>query len=328
MTRQRYRTPFGFHTAYCGGRRGLYGWEANETTSRAKSELKARLEVLMIQRSLTELWGADAPQKIRQVIRYDLEERAAAESDDSILESLKQQSSTESHFFHALNRVLEAKLPDVCESIFEDLCVGAKVVVWGLSRESIELATDAIERMAKSREYSALMRQLKLGIWATHGDAGENMRHEAALEFRRHDGPAVILATMDCMPEGISLGPVMVNGVLRPGATIEHFIQIHYNPTTMIQAENRPILKDGVEKVRIVYHIAAGTREERLEQTVLPKVETLAAMMNTDAAEDILSAFVAGKNSLKDLLASLVDCMPVDAESDLDLNLEDVSSET
>jgi hypothetical protein len=322
MARERYRTPFGFHTAYCGGRRGIYGWEANDTTSRARTELKARLEVLMIQRSLTELWGADAPQKIRQVIRYDLEERAAIAGDESILDALKQQARAESHFFHALNRVLEAKLPDVCESIFEDLCVGAKVVVWGLSRESVELATDAIEKMAKSREYSALMRQLKLGVWATHGDAGENMRHEAALEFRQHDGPAVIVATMDCMPEGISLGPVKVDGVLRPGASIEHFMQIHYNPTTMIQAENRPILKDGVEKVRIVYHIAAGTREERLEQTVLPKVETLAAMMNTDAADDILSAFAAGRTSLNDLLNSLVDAMPENTASDIDLTEE------
>ena len=319
MARERYRTPFGFHTAYCGGRRGIYGWEANDTGLRAKTELKSRLEVLMIQRSLTELWGADAPQKIRQVIRYDLDEKATT-TDDSIVEAAKKLN--EGHFFHALNRVLEAKLPEVCESIFEDLCVGAKVVVWGLSRESVELATDAIERTAKSREYAALMRQLKLGIWATHGDAGENMRHEAALEFRRHQGPGVIVATMDCMPEGISLGPIAVDGKLRAGASIEHFIQIHYNPTTMIQAENRPILKDGVDKVRIIYHIAAGTREERLEQTVLPKVETLAAMMNTDAADDILAAFAANRTSLRDLLSSLVDSMPVDTASDIDLTEE------
>lgn len=320
MSRQRYRTPFAFHVAYCFGHRGTYGWEANGTSERAKTELKARLDAVMIQRPLSALWGPSTPKKPRQVIRYDFE--PDAKIDEVFREA--QAAQSEGHLFKALDRVLELKLDDMGESIFEDVCVGRKVVCWGLTRNSVEVACDAFENLSKSREYATLMRQINLGIWATHGDASEAKRHEAAMEFRMHKGAGIFLATMDCMPEGISLGPIHVDTPqgqeLRAGAEVEHFMQLHYSATTMLQAENRPVLKDMISVLPIIYHVAMGSREERQERKLIPQIETLDALTNTESTGELMAAFKDGKRSLEEMLAEMIDAMPVEASSAFDFS--------
>lgn len=294
------RKPFKFHVAYCDGHTGEYGWVADGCSERGKTELKRRLDRLMIRHARAEMWK-DTPPKTRQTIRLNVG------LDDELPILGTPGDVQETHLFAALEQTLHYKMPAVCDGVISDLGVGEKTIVWVLTRESVEIATSALEEATENPKVSSLMRQENVRIWATHGEASTKARNQLAAAYREHKGAGVIVATMDSMPESISLY----------GATTEHYAQIHYMPGPMVQSENRPYLK-GTSRLHIMYYLAMKTVDERVARKVLPRVEVMANLLEEQDASDMQSILKEErKESLRDYIARLCEGTPDDGIVDM-----------
>lgn len=303
------RKPWSFGNAYCSAFRDEYGWNWDGRSDRADTELKRRLQHIMIRHDRKEIWK-DTPAKTRQTIRLDV-----GASDD--MTKAAKRLVRETHLFSALERTLELKKVDIVENVMEGLGSGEKAVVWVLSRASVEIMAEAIEKAAGSRAYAPLMREMKLRIWATHGEAPVKMRTDICREYVLHQGAAIIIATMDSLPESVSLF----------GATTEHYAQLHYMAGPMVQSENRPYLKE-TSKLHIIYYIAQGTVDERMEALVLPRVETLAALVEESDAMGISSALAKeSEESFDDFIKRLTQNMSAESHADFDDTIEESEDE-
>lgn len=291
---------YGYASHNCDYQTDEYGWTADGTTERAKTELVKRLNLVKIQRPRDVIW-ANTPPKTRTVIRLDVD----APDEETGLKSIRKER-TEGSLFAALERTLDLKMDDICESVIDGLGAGEKAVVWCLTRASVESLTEALEKAINNRQVATLMRQQKVRLWATHGEADVKARNQLAATFREHQGACVLVATMDSMPESISLA----------GAHTEHFAQLHHLPGAMFQAENRPYHID-VRGLSIIYYIAKKTVDERVERLVLPRVEMLEKLAGESDAIGMRAAFEKGekKETLADFIARLCDDMPEDGRA-------------
>lgn len=293
------RDPIRFHRAYCDGKIGTEGyWEADGRSDRADDELVKRLGLVMIKRERDVIWK-DTPPKTRHMVYVDV-----GIKDD--VNTLVKRLTNETHLFKALERTLEYKTDTICEKVIEECLSREKAIIWVLTRESVEIMTSAFEKACDNREVRSALRNAKLRIWATHGEADVKARFDIAAQFRNHQGAGVIIATMDSLPESISLF----------GASTEHYAQLHFLSGPMEQSENRPYLK-GTSKLAIYYYIAKETVDERMVNIVIPRLI---------AAERIGGSKDAGATSLifgpkkeegfMDFVARLTRSGPEDAEVD------------
>lgn len=298
------RKPFAFHVRYAGGHKNALGyWEADGRTELAETELVKRLSLVMIKRPRDVIWK-DTPPKTRQVVRLDV---GTKEDQIKTLEKL----ADERHLFKALEKTLIAKVDAICENVLESLGAGEKCLVWVLTRESVEIMTQALEKATSAKDVTTLMKQQRVRIWATHGEADVKVRNEVARDFREHGGAGVLIATMDSLPESISLF----------GATTEHYAQLHYLSGPMEQSENRPYLKD-TSRLHIIYYIAKGTIDERMENIVLPRLMTADKIGASRDAEATAKAFEKQGESFADFISRLTANMPDDG--DIEINEDDV----
>lgn len=283
------RSPYSFFNYFCKGGLDENGYyQADGKDPRADTELVERLATFMIKRPRSVIWK-DVPEKTRQVIRMDC---GGADNAKALLKA-----KSEKKLYAALEKTLVLKLPEICDNVIEGLGAGEKSVVWCLTRKSVEMTAQALEKATEKNTVRTLMREQNVAIWATHGDADIKSRHNLAQTFREHKGAGVIIATMDSMPEAISLF----------GATVEHYAQMHYLPGPMAQTENRPYLR-GSTKLHIIYYVAVGTIDEHLERLVLPRAEAMATITGDQDAMALGAAMTAGEKeeeSLDDFFARL-----------------------
>lgn len=291
------RSPFKFHRAYCdGGPDELGYWQADGRSERADTELVDRLGLLMIKRDRAIIWK-DTPPKQRQVVYLDA---GVVDNVDSIAKKL----SNERDLYAALERTLEFKVEAICERVMEELLVGEKAVIWVLTRESVEIMTSAMEKECAARDVVTRLREVNCRIWATHGDADVKTRNTVAREYREHKGAGVIIATMDSLPESISLF----------GATTEHYAQLHFLSGPMEQSENRPYLKN-TSKLHIFYYIAKGTVDERMVNIVIPRLIAADKVGSSKDAGATAAAFGTAKDeTFEDFIARLTANVPEDGQ--------------
>lgn len=289
------RMPFRYGSRYCSAFRDAYGWNWDGRSDLADTELKQRLKWIMIKRKRSEIW-AETPPKTRATIRLDVGDKAD-------WRKLDVNMPDERHLFQALEATLELKLDAIIENVIEGLGAGEKCIVWVLTRPSVEIMADALEKATEARDVCTLMVAQNVRIWATHGEADIKSRNQTAAAFREHEGAGVIVATMDSMPEAISL----------LGATTEHYAQMHFLPGPMFQSENRAYAKD-VSHLHIIYYVAIGTVDERIETLVIPRIETMEALAGEDDAAGTLAAFEKKKESFREMLDRLLKNMPEDGK--------------
>lgn len=254
----------------------------------------------MIKRPREVIWK-DTPPKTRQIIRLDVDGKG--KSDDK---KLFKQLPSEATYFKALEATLKLKTDAICENVIDGLGSGERCIIWVLTRESVELMTLALEEATEKRHVAPLMRREKCRIWATHGEAQVKSRHDIAKEFRDHDGGGCIIATMDSMPESISLY----------GASVEHYAQLHYLPGPMVQSENRPYLKE-TSKLHIIYWVARETIDEKVLADVLPRIEAMDKITGDSDAGSIGLVLEKKQEALSDMWSRLFSSGPDDGDVDL-----------
>lgn len=292
------RLPFAFHSRYCDGHKDDYGWKADGRTHFADTELPARLSYVKIQRPRSQIL-VNMPPKVRQTIRIDdtrPSKRVArfSSGDDNTGKITKLLKST-----------FEAKVDTVVENVVGEIAQGEKVVVFTLLRQSAERLAKAIEKEAKKSENRTRMREVDLKIWLAHGDASTQARFEMARTFREHGGAGVFVTTIDAVQVAVSL----------KGASSVHFAELHWQPSAMLQAEDRPY-EVGVAGLNIVYYIVRGSVDEHIEQVILPKVDTLARVVAEKGATEMNDALAGNtQESLEQLLTSLTAHLKLREES-------------
>lgn len=294
------RTPFAFHRAYCEGHKSEYGWVADGRSPRADTELEPRLGRLTIKHDRAEYWK-NTPPKVRQTKRIDI--GAKPEEGDALAKRLP----SETHLFKALEATLEKKVDDIVQGVMEELGAGEKCVIWVLTRESVEIMAKALERATENKDARTLMRQKNLRLLATHGEASVKVRHDLAATFRKHKGASALIATMDSMPESISLF----------GATTAHYAQLHYLPGPMEQTENRPYL-EATARCHLIYYVAKYTVDEHVLRILLPRLEAAAKIAkNKDSGAIQKSLDQQKKESYLEVIARLTRRVPDDAVADI-----------
>lgn len=296
MARAAKRLPFAFHKRYCDGHKSEYGWVADGRSDLAETELAKRLELLMIKRDRSVIWK-DTPPKMYDVIRIE-----TGVKDEKIVGRLANETS----LFKELEKTLEFKIEAICEKVMPELIVGEKTIIWTLTRSSVDIMADAMEKETSSKDVSARMRETRCRIWATHGDASVKTRFDIATDFREHKGSGVLIATMDSIPDSISLF----------GATTEHYAQLHYLPGPMEQTANRPYL-EGVSRLHIFYYIAKGTIDEHMERLLLPRLMTADKIGKSGDAVAQAAVFSKKKETFQDFIARLTANMPDEGEISL-----------
>jgi hypothetical protein len=283
------RLPFMFHARYCEGHRDDYGWRADGRSFYADAELPHRLKVFQIKRPRSEILAA-MPPKVRQAIRID-----DSRSSSSKVPRFGKEESTAGRITKLLKGTFDVKVESVVENVLGELANEGKVVVFTLLRESAEKIAKALEKESRKKENSTRMQQVDCKIWLAHGDASTQARFAMARSFREHQGAGVFVTTIDAVQVAVSL----------KGAQSVHFAEMHWQPSAMLQAEDRPY-EVGVTGLNILYYLVRGSVDEHIEQVVLPKVETLARVVDERTAVDVKNALLKDtEESVDDLLASL-----------------------
>lgn len=269
------RPHFDFDVAYCGGgfqtvqsKRGdgptqVRYWSRKGLNRTNLPELQSRLSVLMWGRPRSEIQPY-MPPKTRQLVRVEVDGQAPIKVGGA------------KGIAAGLRKTCSLKQPKVIEAVLDELAEGNKTIVYTFLRVNAESAAKALEARAKSREWAGRMKQSNLRIWLVHGDLSPEQRFKQAEAFREWQGAAVWIATMDSVPGMISL----------KGATTVHFLDLHHDPTTMLQAEERSY-EEGTTGLAVQFYIAAGTIDEHAVAILLPKLEQLEAIMRDKNAGDL-----------------------------------------
>jgi SNF2 family DNA or RNA helicase len=280
--------PFAFHSRYCLGFKDTYGWKADGRSPLADTELVERLEYIKIQRSRSEILK-DMPAKIRQVIRVDEDAKAKKAA-----AARAKAGANEGRLMRLLKQTSAHKRDAVVENVVAELAAGSKCVVFTLLRESADKMSKALEKAIQSKDVATRMREVRANIWTTHGDASPQVRFELARSFREHDGAGVFIATIDSVQVAVSL----------KGATSVHFADLHWQPSAMLQAEDRPY-EVGTTGLTIVYYVVRGSVDEHIEAVVLPKIETLARLVAEEGASAMKGAFAGPEESADAIYARM-----------------------
>jgi SNF2 family DNA or RNA helicase len=288
------RLPFTFHAYWAEGHKDDYGWKADGRSPKCDTELKERLSMFKIQRPRSMILS-QMPPKSRQVVRIDAgdvgSKKPRGTNDEVRLASL-------------LKKTVDAKVDTVTENVISELGEGSKCVVFVYLRESAVKMGKAVEAACKKHDVKARMREVDTKIWTVHGDTSPQARFEMARAFREHPKAGVFIATIDSVQVAVSL----------KGASSVHFADLHWQPAALLQAEDRPY-EVGTTGLSIIYYIVRGSVDEHIEAIVLPKVRTLAEVVNEKGADELRAALAHGVG--KENLAQIIKAMMKDVDTDL-----------
>jgi len=164
--------------------------------------------------------------------------------------------------------------------------------------QPLQTATAFAQELAatikNARKAPARLRELNTTVWCVTGETNAKGRFDQAAAFCVWGGPGVFVATIDAVQVAISL----------KGAIAVHFADLHYDPSAMLQAEDRPN-EEGVGGLAVVYWVLNGSIDEHTISVVLPKVETLEAVMSEPDAVSMKAALSRPDESLNEIVARL-----------------------
>jgi hypothetical protein len=280
-----------FMARYCEGHKAQYGFSAKGRSIYAETELVRRLKHVMIKRPRAEIFE-HVPPKPRSVVRLDI---------DGVRQYVPGMKSRTA-LADMIRELADAKRDLVMPQLIGELAEGNKIIVFTYHVPSAKKAFKALESAIARGKYKARLAEVNTRAWLATGvprdraDEPEELdvdiedksawarsskaRHELARTFREHPGAGVIVATIDAMQVAISL----------KGAQSVHFLDLHWSPGAMAQAEDRPYSHD-IKDLSIVYYVARKSVDDHIEAEVLPKVETLARLAREKGAEAMLEAF-------------------------------------
>lgn len=286
------RKWFKFTIRYANAHKGEHGWVYNGFSIYAETELPRRLIGTKIQRQRSEIL-AQMPPKQRIVHRIEqsattAKALASAARNGGALDRVK--------ITKLLGQTGAVKRDEVVANVMDQLSAGNKVIVYTLLTSSAERLHKELNKAAAKREWAPRMRQENLKTWMVHGNnVAADKRYHVARAFRDHPGAALLVATIDSMQVGLDLS----------GATNVHFAELHYSPAAAQQAEDRPYKPGITQGLTVEYYIVRSSIDERIEETLMPKLFAQEAAVAEPAAADMRAAFAGPEEDEDEIFARL-----------------------
>ena len=287
------RPHFTFDVRHCaGGKTGFNNtWQAKGATN--VEELRKRLSYFMLKRERKDIMR-HCPPKTRQVIRLEV---------DAPSVQLSRRGGAKSGIAAALRATAEIKVPFVVDNVLAEMSEGNKVIVFTYLKANAERLAKAIADGCKKGEMGARMKAVLAKVWLVHGGVSSDARFKMAQAFREWTGAGAIVATIDSMQVALSL----------KGAASVHFADLHYDPSALLQAEDRPF-DEGIGGLTILYYIVRGTVDEHVISVVIPKMETLEQVVSERGATEFREALVGKRDDsqlAEEIWARMLKCVEV-----------------
>lgn len=206
------------------------------------AELGERLEPVMLRRTASDV-ALQLPSKTRQMVHVDVPAKARLSS--------KQPSQAELR--RLLDAAADAKLPEALALVLGHLQEGAKVVAFTHRRSVAEWLCDSLRESGCAAEL-------------VHGGISALRRGAAIERAKLAPGGVAMVATVDSSSTGIDLS----------FASVAVFVELSWQPHTLLQAEARLHRYGQVAPVLIQYVIANGTTDELVVNVVVGKLDTFA----------------------------------------------------
>jgi SWI/SNF-related matrix-associated actin-dependent regulator 1 of chromatin subfamily A len=270
--------PYGIR--YCDGAKKGFGksWDFKGDSNLEELNVRARLLGMMARpKSLTH---ADLPPKRRKIIEFDLGnleslvklERnqyasvAAAQTDLSLraeaalvmqddsawrsaMKDLKSKVfSNISELTKAREAVANAMMPDVLKHLEALVADGHKIIVFAWHQ-------DVVERIAKNFE----------GCPMIHGGVQTADRPALMNRFQTDDSCRVIVGSIGAMGTGVTL----------TAADTIVFVELHWVPGDLLQAEDRAHRPGQTQSLEVQYLVAAGSISAAMAERVIEKIEVI-----------------------------------------------------
>lgn len=267
--------PFDFHVRYCNGgktekfyltgdgesrRIEVWEWEGISRATEFASRVKM-WQVALKRRDVSD----DMPRISRELREVELAVGRKRFPKPPKTGSRKTKETK------AAASTIRIKGPVAVEEALQSAEAGNKVGVYVRYRESYEYMRKLIRKEAAKKTK-------KLGnfkFWNFCGEQNHDQRHGMAEAFVDHPGGAILLATMEALPGGISLR----------GLTENHFVEIMTKADTILQVEARGA-EMGERGIISYFYAVPETYDDRLIQLLIPNLEQMEAISgDIDAVE-------------------------------------------
>lgn len=263
---------FRYAQRYCGAKHNGFGWDFNGA-SNTKELHQILTETVMIRRLKSEVLK-ELPDKIRTVIPMELNnrreyDRAEADLIAWLKANFGQKKADAAKKAEALTRIGElkrlavrGKLDGCIDWIKEFLDSGQKLVVFAVHKFVID----------------ALMEEFNGQAVKVDGSVSGEQRQAAVDAFQTQDNITLFVGNIQAAGVGLTL----------TAASTTCFLELHWNPGTHDQAEDR-VHRIGQEadSVNAYYLLAAGTMEEEIAELIDHKRQVLSQVLDgKDADED------------------------------------------
>ena len=289
------RLFFDFDRRYCDGQTGDYGWENSGASQYAETELKRRIQRFAIMRPRSEILP-NMPKKQRQVLRIEADVAMTA-----VRRILRGKLDIGDKTKKLMAQTAKVKLSHVLENAMPELVEGLKIMVVCFNPDTAKLYADAFKKQCKKREFKKRMEKVRAQGGGPHGEVSVDARGKMGRAFREHRGAGVFVMTIDSFQVGVSLR----------GAVTEHWVDMHHDPSAMLQAEDRPYEPDpktgefDERGLSLVYYVVKGTIDEHREARFLPKVDALARVTDEEGAVQLRGTMT--KEEEKETLAATLE---------------------
>lgn len=268
-------TFFNFTARYCDGHKSEFGWTA-DGSSAFVPELMERASWLMIKRSRQDV-EADLPAQQYQIVRIEkdkVDAKALRAAGAALRAAIAPGQVQGKGIGRALTALTPLKIPVLVENVLAEVSEGTKVVVFSYLRETAEVIHEALKTAFAAKENRVKMRECRAQLWLAHGEQSADVRHAYAKAFRAHTGGGSFCTTIDSMQVAVSLG----------GAKTNHFPELHYSPSAILQAKER-LNEVGSRGISNVFYVVEHSYDDKMLDVLLPKMRTLEeALGDRDAA--------------------------------------------
>jgi hypothetical protein len=279
------KTPFSFHVRHADGGKGKgYGdtWYKNGLSN--VPELQSRLfPHLMIKPSREEILP-DMPPIIREIVHLDEVDIPALPGGIEVVRSgdeLDDEGEKKNTVKRALADAGYVKIPAVVESVLAEMAEGGKCIIFTKHVGVAQATYDVLGHVFKGREFGSVLRAHGAKAWLASGSKSPDARAKAAAAFVEHTGAAVFVATIDAFQVGVSLF----------GARSVHFVELHYDPMAISQAEARPYDPRITRGLHVRFYVLRDSGDEAVEEIVLRKYVQVAAVTKDETAAQTTEAF-------------------------------------
>lgn len=260
--------PKEFTTRYCAGHAGEYSWVAKGSSN--EDELQARLRTFMISRPRSQILK-DMPPKVRRVIYIDNPKPPRRNARGKVMGTLGSK----------LDQVAPVKHPVVLDAVITELAEGMKNYVLTYRPKHAEKFARLLAKEMNKRDWKRRMQHQRAEIFLGQKESQilPKKRRELAEDYRRHQGAACFIATIDSMPGSVSL----------KGVESTHMVDFHPDsPSAQEQAEERGY-EPGIPGFVVTHYIVKNSADEDFAAILIPKWEAKDRVMDDENAKDTLA---------------------------------------